>query len=125
MNRWKQEPPAGISAVPLIDVLLVLLVACLPLLAGDRLGMLRMELPVIAAEAPAEQRWVIEVDQTGAISFEGSPLRSATELKTRVPPQSVLELAAHPALPTEQLARLLHDLEKAGYSQVGLVTKKR
>lgn len=123
MNRWQAGPTAGVSAIPLIDVLLVLLVACIPVLAGDRLNSLPLELPTAAGDRAPDQRWVVTVDQAGGLGYEGGSVASIAQLATRVPKGSAIELAAHPALKTESLARILGELQAAGFSRVSLITK--
>ncbi len=123
MNSWSRTTTTT-GIVPLIDVLLILLVACLPLVAGARLGDVKLALPTADASEPGNTpTQVVEVNAGGVLRYAGTVI-TADALKSRVPGGAPLSLAVAASATTQTLTSTLVDLQKAGFQDISLLTTK-
>lgn len=125
-TRSAATPVADINLVPLIDVLLVLLVALLvsaPLVTSA----VQVKLPRLQAAGPVpEERLTARLSPDGGLALQGRPvdragLRAALAEAAARPEPPVLAIEADGTVPYQRLADLLGEARQAGLARIAFV----
>lgn len=116
------------NATPLIDVMMVLLIMLIITIPAQ-LHSVNLDMPAASPMRPPQEPVVVkvEVDARSAVSWNGKPLASRTELEARLQeaaaqqPQPELHIRAHAKAKYEAVAGVMAGAQRHGLRKLGIV----
>lgn len=116
-----------INMIPFIDVMLVLLTIVLMTSTFVAGGIIPIELPKVVAEhEKAMKSNIVEIDNTGAIYFQGKPvtlpeLRHKTEI---MPRDASFLIRADRSIPLQNFVEVIDVMKTLGFKKISLQTEQ-
>ena len=124
--RSREGLATEINVLPLIDVLLVLVVAFFLMQRTRMVADIQLPPPMPAADLPGERQLVLEIRADGSFTLNGQPIpdrdldaRLATIYRDR--PVKLLFVKADPARPYAEVIRAIDRAKGAGVDIIGMV----
>ncbi|MFK0378683.1 ExbD/TolR family protein [Pandoraea sp. NPDC090278] len=121
-----------INTTPLIDVMLVLLIMLI-LTIPIQTHAVKLDMPTPSNATPPAPPLVVQVDvdASGVVAWDGSPLADRAQLETHLTeaatstPPTELHLRADAQAPYRAVAMVMASAQKLGVTRIGLVGNER